>query len=144
MRLFEAMLNLKRPTELPDESIPEHIRRILAQQIKSVGHLELFLFLFENREQPWSITALAKEMRTNDKLVEVQLGDLTDAVIRDGSRPQILVQFRYNNIEWVAVGEEICELYRTRKHSLIDVIYGRPIDMMLSFAEAFRIIGRNS
>lgn len=78
-------------------------------------------------------------MRTNDKLVTSQLEDLDDAVIKDGSEPDLVVQFRYNNSDWVTVGDEICELYRTRRHSLINAIYDHPIDTIRSFAEAFRI-----
>ncbi len=113
--------------------------RVIAQQIRSVGHLELFLFLYENREKTWGIGHLSKEMRTNEKLVADQLNDLADAVIREGTNSEILVQFRFNNTEWVKAGEEITELYRTRRHSLINTIYNRPIDTIRSFAEAFKI-----
>lgn len=109
--------------------IPQDIRQFLEKYIRSVGHLELMLFMFDRRECSWSTSELTGEMRTNDNLVADQVRDLM-GIIQVSSEDVAKFRFVIND-ENLEIARRISDLYRTRRHAVIDAIYNRQLSTIV-------------
>jgi hypothetical protein len=119
------------------DDIPKEIREFIARFLRSVGHLELFLFLFDGREKEWSVADLVREMRTNSSLVEQQVKDLNGPIKSYGAD---VPRFRFDigDESLLETARKISELYRSRRHAMISEIYTQPTATIQSFADAFK------
>lgn len=122
---------------MSEDAIPNDVRDLLARYVRSVGHLELLLFLFDGRERRWTIDQLSLEMRTNDTMVKQQLRDL-DGPIRKQQEGPPAYQFFYEDLSLMETVRRASELYRSRRHAMINQIYSQPLDTIRSFADAFK------
>ena len=122
---------------MPTDYITPEILRFIDKYVRTVSHLELLLFMFDGRERSWSPVELRGEMRTNDSLVSEQLKDLL-GVIAVTHEEMAKFQFVIEN-DNLEIVRQISELYRTRRHAVIDSIYNRPLNAIQGFAEAFKI-----
>lgn len=123
--------------EMRTEKIPDDIRQFIEKYVRSVGHLELLLFMFDGRERSWSAAELRGEMRTNDNLVAEQIRDLMGIIqVSEDEIDKFNFIIDEANLKLV---RRISELYRTRRHAVIDTIYNRQLSTMQSFADAFKI-----
>jgi hypothetical protein len=119
------------------EKISPDIFQFLDKYVRSVGHLELLLFMFDGRERSWSASELRGEMRTNDNLVSEQIKDLLGAIeVSQDDMAKFQFVMDDSNLDVV---RKISELYRTRRHAVIDAIYNRPLSAIQGFADAFKI-----
>ena len=115
------------------DELPADIRLLIDQQIRSVGHLETLLYLFEHRDRDWSALELSRELRTNQSYAESQLAELGALV--EKREPQ----YRLKSDEaLLTVTQKLSDLYRERRHAIINYIYAKPPDALRSFADAFR------
>jgi hypothetical protein len=104
------------------DEIPEQLKAFLRKYVHTTGHLELLLFLFDGREQSWTVDELTKEMRTNNELAEIQLRDLAD-VVRVSKAEVLRFQLAMGNLQTAEMVRTVSKLHRTHRHSLIAVIY---------------------
>ncbi|MES2854760.1 MAG: hypothetical protein V4692_02800 [Bdellovibrionota bacterium] len=118
------------------DEIPADVRAFISRFIRSVGHLELLLFIFDARERTWSVDDLVREMRTNASLVEQQLKDLSGPIRKVDSQG---FQFDIKSPETMEIVRRVSEHYRTRRHAMISEVYAQPLATIQSFADAFKI-----
>lgn len=123
---------------MSDDQIPNPIRAFIARYIRTVGHLEILLFVSEGAERAWTVDELSRHMRTNNSLVQQQLRDLQGLVTLSTSNPATY-QFSATDPKIKENIEFIRELYRSRQQAMIHAIYDRPLDTIRSFADAFKI-----
>lgn len=120
-------------SERADE-LPADVRKLIDQSIRSVGQLETLLFLFERAEREWSAIELSRELRTNEAYAQHQLQELGPFVEKVDDR------FRFNAAAVDGgIIQKLVDLYRERRHAIINYIYAKPPDALRSFADAFRI-----
>ena len=120
------------------DDIPNEIHQFIARYLKSVGQLELILFLFDGREKAWSVDDLIREMRTNQSLVEQQLRDLEGPTVQISGEP-VRYQFNIGDSYLLELVRKLAEQYRSRRHAIISEIYSQPLATIQSFADAFKI-----
>ncbi len=121
--------------------IAPDIRSLLKQSIKTIGQLETLLLLFEQPDRTWTAEAVAQELRTSSYGAESHLESLVTArllVKESGADPTQYVYRALDNDLHRRVAE-ISTLYRERRISIIEVLYGAPQDALRAFADAFRI-----
>jgi hypothetical protein len=117
------------------DDLPSDVRKLLEQCVRSVGHLESLLFLFQNRGRTFSALALSRELRTNEAYAAHQLDELCPYVVE-----KVGTEFRYAaTSENDMTVQKLSDLYRERRHAIINYIYSTPPDALRSFADAFRI-----
>lgn len=123
---------------MSEEQIPSEIQGFLYQYIRSVAHLDMFLFLVEGKDRSWTAEELIKNTRTNESMVQKLLDDLKGVVSCDPNQPD---SYRFSPCDQktIEVVYKLRELYRTRQHAVINAIYSRPLDVIRSFADAFKI-----
>jgi hypothetical protein len=116
------------------DDIPIDVKKLLGQSVRSVGHLETLLFVFGNRTQDWSAVELSRELRTNEAYASHQLEELYPILERVGDR------FRYAASSDLDITlQKLADLYRERRHAIINFIYAKPPDALRSFADAFKL-----
>lgn len=118
-------------------NIPNDVKKLIAQSVKSVGHLETLLFLFNNREQSFSALEISRELRTNEALARHQLRELSSII-----GEQDADKFTYiGSPELDPVVAELVVISRERPHAVINYIYSNPPtrDSILNFADAFKL-----
>ena len=118
-----------------EDDISNDVRSFVDRCVRSVGHLETLIYLYEHRDRSWSAVEISRELRTNEAMAEHQLAELCqDAVDKaDGL-------YRYSSTSKNdAVLQKLIDLYRERRHAIINYIYSKPPDALRSFADAFRI-----
>jgi hypothetical protein len=116
--------------------LSERCRAFILDNIGSVVQLEALLLL-QRSGTPWSVEAMARELRVEPSGALVELGELLQRglVQRDGR------DFRYApaNEATAACVAELAEAYQDRRVTVITLIYSRPRDPVRVFADAFRI-----
>jgi hypothetical protein len=117
------------------DDIANDVRRLLDHCVRSVGHLETLLFLYDHRERTWSAIEISRELRTNEAMAEHQLEELCFDIVEKAEGGYRFVTNEQND----AVLQKLTELYRERRHAIINYIYSKPPDALRSFADAFRI-----
>jgi len=120
------------------EDISINVRKLIDQCIRTVGHLETLLFLYQNSSTAYSALEISRELRTNEALAEHQLEELCPQMIGKSGERYIFTSNKEND----AVLQELSDLYRERRHAIINTIYtgkSEPPDALRSFADAFKL-----
>jgi hypothetical protein len=119
-------------------TIPESIRRFIAEHIHSVLQLEMLLLL-RSTGLDWTPAELAEEMRITQRSAEFRLQDLQlRSLVRSGNRAD---SYAYvpPSAETDAIVEALGAYYTEAKHMIINLIFAEPGDSARTLAEAFRI-----
>jgi len=132
------MLNKKGATEVSDDGLPIDILRFIAKYIRSIAHLEILLFLFENRERSWPVEELSRAMRTNDPMAARQLAELA-SIIEEDKNHWGSFKFTTGSSQAFEIVQRLSELYRSRRMAVINAIYPQSNASIRSFADAFKL-----
>jgi hypothetical protein len=124
---------------MASEEIPTDIRVFIARYLRSVGHLELMLFLFDGRDREWTAIDLAKEMRTNESLVEQQVSALNGPIKKTKIIKPEAFRFEAADKSLLELVAKLSSLYRSHRHAIISEVYSQPLATIQSFADAFKI-----
>lgn len=121
---------------MPDDPIPEDVRRLLSRHFASLSELEVFIVMVrENRT--WQATDVARQMVINVDHARLMLEALarTPLVAIDGTG----YKFAPKRAKDRAAAERIPALYDTYRLRIMDIVLSRPADQITDFAEAFRV-----
>jgi len=120
-----------------EDRIPKEVDDLIARYVRSVGHLEVVLFLMRYPERAWTAEEISREMRTNVSYAERQLADLQGIVVLIDEVPR---KYQYAPTENLNAAVQLMdELYGSHRHLLINSIYAKPADSIRSFADSFRL-----
>ena len=120
--------------------VPSEVRKLIAQFIKSVGHLETLLYLYNHRSQSFTALEMSRELRTNEAYANIQLNELSQIIAKVSES-----SFQYRgDAETDKVVQELAKVSREKPHSIINFIYAAPKpaeahDPLRSFADAFKL-----
>jgi hypothetical protein len=120
--------------------IPEDVRLLLQNEIRSVAHLEILLQLHARPGEWWSAERMAGELRMSsaavgERMEELSVGGLLEARTGEGR------SFRYAPVrpETDRAVAALARLYPDWRVSIIELIFARRTDPVREFSEAFRI-----
>jgi hypothetical protein len=118
-----------------DASVPEPVRRFLAEHIESVAQLEALLLLRAAPDKPWSVDEVARGLVTRPEPASLLLAHLAEhgLVMQDEDG------FRYGGAREV---DDVAEAYATRRTTVVGLIFSRPDPAISGLADAFRFRGR--
>lgn len=113
----------------------------IRRYIHSVEQLEILLLLQSRRDRAWSVESIDAHIRSNLDSVARHLADMAGQglVQGSGSREARLYQYGPESSELNARIEELAELYRERRVSVVELIFAEPPSPIQGFADAFRI-----
>lgn len=122
---------------MPDDVSPE-LRNFIAEQIGSIAQLELLLLLAADPGKTWNADEAAAALYVTPDaaygfLEGMRVRGLLEAVPQSQN-----FRFAPQKSEWISLVAELAQLYKTRRLTVIDLIYSHPVDKLQSFADAFR------
>lgn len=117
--------------------IPEELRSFLRRYINSVSLLDVLFLLKKDARRKWTPQEVSIEMRTNPSYAAAQLYELLAMKCVSIQEPN---EFWFNpQIASPQLFDQLEELYKSHRATLIHFIYSQPIDSIRNFADAFKI-----
>lgn len=125
------------------ERIPEEVRRFLANHVNSVEQLEVLLLLRRTADRDWTAAQVADELRIDRASARRRLYDLHRAGLVGLYTSGTEGRFRYDPSDAHAEAvDRLADIYVTHRVAVITFIISKPLDEIRSFADAFRIRGK--
>jgi hypothetical protein len=120
--------------------IPESVRRLIADHVKSVEQLEVLLLLRAHPDRDWSGEEVSRTLQSQPESAAARLADLA---ARGFCAPSAESEARYRYAPATAAlaraVDELADCYARRRHTVITLIFESPSDAIQSFADAFRL-----
>jgi hypothetical protein len=117
--------------------IPEEVRAFIAQYITSVEQLEVLLLARGSPDRTWTAEEVSAELRTAVHSARARLADLADrSLLKRGSETYSYVP-EPDGVRTVI--DRLAQIYATHRYTVIDLIFAKPVDNILVFANAFRL-----
>lgn len=117
--------------------IAANVAGFIREHVSSIEILEVLLFFHANPERAWTSDAVATELRLQPRSVETRCASLLKAGLLLSPSPG---SFRFAKGEaGNAIVDELESTYRTRRVSVIELIFSKPPDASRAFADAFVI-----
>ena len=122
------------------ESIPEDVRRFIVENINSVEQLEVLLLLKHHPGREWDAEAVSQALYSTPPAVLMRLTDLRDRGFL-AEFPGPAPRFRYapSRPGLDKLVEQLVQVYRNMRVSVITLIYSQPNSHVQAFADAFRL-----
>jgi hypothetical protein len=118
--------------------IPEPVRRLVADHVKSVEQLEVLLLLRREAGRDWDGPETSAALQTTPE----SAGRCLEHAAASGFATESGGRYRYAASGGVArTVDELADAYAKRRHAVIAMIFESPSDAVQSFADAFRLRG---
>lgn len=122
------------------EAISQEVKDFITAHINSVEQLEVLLLLRAHADQEWDPAALSRELRIDVNSAATRLADLhAHKLLTLREESDLLYQFNPDTSELRRLVDQLAEIYIERRVTVINLIYSKPLDNILIFAEAFRL-----
>lgn len=121
-----------------DRPLPDDVIRFVVTHIHSVQQLEVLLLVRSRASRAVTADDVSSELRTSHDAATSCLRDLVKRSILRESAP---AKFEYAPAEDAvrAAVDSLALLYPSRRYSVIELIFSRPVDPIRAFADAFRV-----
>jgi hypothetical protein len=120
-------------------TLPEEVRRLIAEHIVSVEQLEVLLLLREGGSQrEWTAEAVSEHIRSSPGSASHRLADLhrRGFLARSEGDPP---RFRYAPDDRSARAvDSLARSYNESKYTVIELIFSKPIENLRVYSNAFR------
>lgn len=123
---------------MANDEIPASVRRFLDENINSVEELETLLLLFGQPKKEWTAEDVSRELYTSIDAARKKLAHLQGRGLASKTSES---HFTYSPVsEFVGRNvENLAQLYKTRRVTIITLIYSKPSDQIRDFSDAFRL-----
>lgn len=119
--------------------IPEELLQFLRDHIDSVEQIEILVLLCQSGERAWTAEEVAKELRSSQSSVAKRLEEFAAKKFLKNVDPSVQrYQFAPADDAVKRRIEELKELYKVRRVTVIDTIFSKPVDKIKVFADAFK------
>jgi hypothetical protein len=125
---------------LENNKIPEEIRAFTYKYVTSLEQLEVLVQFVDNPNSEYNSSLLNQTLRTNTTSIESRLEDLFNKgfiVLKDSEKK--LYQYGPRTDKLHLEARAITQFYKDNYHSMINLIYSRPMDNIRSFADSFKL-----
>jgi len=116
---------------------PPRIKQFIDDHLDSVTELELLLLLRSNPSCTWTAQEAGATLYATTEAMALLMGGLSARGLlksHDGDR----FAYQPTTPELASLVDELADLYRQRRATVITLIYSKPMDKIRSFADAFR------
>jgi hypothetical protein len=125
---------------MSERELPAPVRQFVIECIDSVEQIEVLMFLREHRAKAWDATAVSRELRSAPESVAKRLKDLQlRKLIVQESLPDLSYRYLPQSEKLGQLVDALAEEYRTRRFTIINLIFSKPADALRTFADAFKI-----
>lgn len=114
------------------------VEQFITRFVRSIGHLEAILFLYQRRGMEFAIHTIASELRTNAEYAKKQLEELAElGLVKRCSAPDCFVYESTPDLNEIL--ETINNNYSRHRMAIINLLYSQPLDRIREFSDAFKI-----
>ncbi len=118
--------------------LSDEIREFIQRYVRSLGHLEALLFLYQRRGLEFSVKAIAGELRTNPDYAKQQLEELATLGVLE--RCSVVDCYKYDSTpDLNSILDQLSNDFARHRLAIIDLLYSQPIDKIRGFSDAFKI-----
>jgi hypothetical protein len=120
--------------------LSEDIKDFVYRYISSAEQLEVLLFLRDHADSFWSVDAINQRFQSSPSSIERRLKELKASgflTTRDESSLEYHYEPRTTKLNQHLA--RMAEVYSTRRISIIELIFTKPIDRIKDFADAFKL-----
>lgn len=122
-----------------NEDFPEDVRRFILDNLGSVEELEVLLMLRGAPEKNWSAAEVGQALYTSPAGAAMRLADLhAHGLLALIEGPEKLYCFRPARADMPVLINQLADLYKQRRVSVINLIYSKPSDKVQALADAFK------
>ena len=123
------------------DRLPQDVTRLIGKHIHGVSQLELLLFFHSQPTREVAVEAVAKEQGMREDQASILLEDLTARGLLAVVDSEDEARYRYEpkSTELARQVDALAETYPTYRHAIIQLIFSKPGEGVMNFAEAFRL-----
>ena len=122
------------------EAIPNTVHSLLQEHIQSIAQMEVLLRLREQPTVAENVPELSKKLYTPENMTLSLLEGLTaSGLVKRVEGPGAHYQYSPNSPELAQAVDQLADLYRQRRVTIINLIYSHPVKNLQDFADAFCI-----
>jgi hypothetical protein len=123
-----------------ESKIPTTVREFVMRYITSVEELEILLLLYTERHRDWSVTEVNTRIRSQESSVANWLAVLASLkLISPTSGNADRYQFAPESESLLEQTGAVAAVYNDFRVRIIELIYSRPSEQLLNFANAFNL-----
>jgi hypothetical protein len=130
---------------LSEQALSPEVRQFLTDHIDSAEQLEILLLLHRDPDRRWTAQEVSQAIYTVPASALMRLEGLVSlgfAASSGGADPTYVFEPRDQELR--ARVKALAEAYRKDRVSVIKLIFTRPPDPLQSFADAFRLRGKDA
>lgn len=124
------------------EEIPADVLEFILGHIHSVEMLEVLTLLHGQPEKSWTLPEVDDVIRSNPASLGIRLRDLVRIGFVEsriqGTNPEVF-QFKPVDERRMSLATSIMSLYRLRRPEIVELIYKKPLQEIMSFSDAFKV-----
>lgn len=121
------------------DDFPQHVQKFILDVLGSVEELEVLLMLRSAPEKNWSAAEVGRGLYTSPAAAAMRLAHLHEhGMVALIEGPERLYCFRPARSELVQIVDQLADLYKERRVSVINLIYSKPHDKVQALADAFK------
>jgi predicted transcriptional regulator len=126
---------------VPKNDIPNEIFEFLVKRIDSIEGLDILMLISGAKKTEWTITEVAEELRSNAESVGPRIRKLVQRklLVEKKVNPYTTYSFNLTDVDILRLTDQLREIYRVRKYRVMEVILSKPLDVLQTFADAFKI-----
>ena len=116
------------------------VRRLIAEQLHSIGALDLLMLMHAEPERWWTVEEVCAALQCPPRWAALHLEDLHDGGLlgaEGNSERRYAFQPRGERI--AAAADALADAYVTRRRDVVKFIFAMPSPELDAFSEAFRI-----
>lgn len=122
---------------MSENDIPQEVKKFIYKYIDSLDKLEILLLFYNNSSKEYNAEDINNELRGNPYTISLRLKELLkeEFITRNDKN---YIYNKSNNYDRVLMLLNVG--YNNYKHTVIHLIFSKPLDNITSFADAFKFI----
>lgn len=129
---------------MENSKVPEEIRSFVYKYVTSLEQLEILFFLYNRFNKEYNAEMINQEIRSNVLSIEDKLENLfnKDLIVLKDSKEKIY-QYDPKNNKLDNLVKNVYLFYKNNYHTVVSLIYSKPMENILSFADSFKVINHD-
>lgn len=137
-----ARLHRLRIDRVTDYTLPERVRRLIAEHIDSAESLEILLFLHRNQATSYTAEVLSPEVYTVPAAALLRLeGLVARGFVTSDRAANPSYRYAPSSPDLAGQVDELAAAYQANRVAVIQTIFQQPRSAAQSLADAFRLRG---
>lgn len=121
---------------MSENDIPKEVKKLINKYIDSLDKLEILLLFYNNSSKNYTVEEITNELRGNSYTINIRLKELYKEEFISKSDEKSYIYNKSNSYDRVLL--LLNNAYNNFKHTVIHLIFSKPLDNITSFADAFK------